>query len=615
MTRLVVEAGWMAEPGGRLRRDTAVVIEYGRIAGIEPVGAIEGVEADERLGGPEILALPGLVNAHQHGRPDSTVARGIPDAPLECWLASLFAAPAGDPYADTLAVCRRLLAGGVTTAAHAHYTAAGTGEEYEDDLRAVLAGYRDGGVRGIVAADLRDRGLPVYEDEDAFLARLPDDLRTGLTSLLPPPFPLEEAFEVVEGLRADARSGRLGEVDVVYGPPGPPWCSEALFASVAERSAATGAAVHTHLLESVHERDFGLRSYPGGTVASLRRLGLMTERLAIAHGVWLDQAECEALAAAGASVVTNPGSNLRLHAGVAPVQELVAAGVNVAIGTDSMALDDRDELLDELRLVRALQRHPGVDKQGLDTRTLLSIATENGARALGRADVGALRPGASGDVVMIDLRRLGTPTGSVDALELALATARPTEIAAVVARGRVLAREGEPLAPAPDRQVARIDAERAELIARLAPFVRAHYRSLGAGAVGVDAWERTCLAVNDLGCALAFYRAAFGYEPVFEARGMRDQIESITGRPGLECDLARLRSPRSDHVLELIEFRHGPVPAAHVAFTVPDLERALREVERLGAERLGEVTAFVEGRAVYCQEPAGSIFELSERFE
>jgi catechol 2,3-dioxygenase-like lactoylglutathione lyase family enzyme len=139
-----------------------------------------------------------------------------------------------------------------------------------------------------------------------------------------------------------------------------------------------------------------------------------------------------------------------------------------------------------------------------------------------------------------------------------------------------------------------------------------------AGAAAVVAWEHSSLAVAGFDRALDFYRAAFGYELVFEDRGMTDLIERVAGVPGLECDLAQLRLPGSEHILELIAFRAPPAegsvrpPSGHVAFQVADLDHALAEVLRLGAEQLGEVTAFPEGRSVYCREPAGSVFELSE---
>ncbi len=135
-------------------------------------------------------------------------------------------------------------------------------------------------------------------------------------------------------------------------------------------------------------------------------------------------------------------------------------------------------------------------------------------------------------------------------------------------------------------------------------------------------WEHTSLSVADLDQALAFYQAAFGYEVIFQERGMTTQIQQITGLPGLRCDLAQLRSPLSGHLLELIAFHDGPpdreehaptrVGAAHVAFKVRDLDAAVEAMRHLGAEMIGEITQFEEGRSAYLREPSGTVVELDE---
>jgi catechol 2,3-dioxygenase-like lactoylglutathione lyase family enzyme len=139
-----------------------------------------------------------------------------------------------------------------------------------------------------------------------------------------------------------------------------------------------------------------------------------------------------------------------------------------------------------------------------------------------------------------------------------------------------------------------------------------------APAVQAAEWAHSALAVVDLDRAVAFYREAFGFAVLFEARGMTDLIARIAGVEGLGCDLAQLRRPDSPHVLELIAFRSPAAavearpPVGHLAFHVADFDPALAVVGTLGAEQVGEVTRFPEGRSVYCREPGGSVFELAE---
>jgi len=469
-----VEADGLVLPGGALRGRGGVLVEDGRVLDVLDAGEATGVGDAERLGGGEgTLALPGLVNAHQHGRPDALPLLGIPDAPLERWLVSLLALPAEDLTVDTARLAAALAAAGTTTALHAHTTAASTPEAYEAELRALLAAYARSGVRGVIAADVRDRGLPVHGEAAPFHARLPAALRErARRAYAPPPAP-EAALEVIAALLAEVRAGRHGDVELILGPPGPPWCSAALYGRLAAFAREHGLAMQTHLLESRTQLAFGRDDLPEGTVAALARLGALGPRFSAAHGVWLDAADREAFAAAGASVVTNPGSNLRLHAGVAPLRALLAAGVNVAVGTDNMALAHDEDLLGELRLLRALHREPALEDVPLSAATLLAMATHAGGRALGRPDLGVLAPGAPGDVVVVDLARLRRPGAQVDPRELLLAGGSAGDVRTVVAGGRVLVRDGVALAEAPSAPAgAPGDPGLAEA---LIPHVLAHY--------------------------------------------------------------------------------------------------------------------------------------------
>jgi predicted dehydrogenase len=130
-------------------------------------------------------------------------------------------------------------------------------------------------------------------------------------------------------------------------------------------------------------------------------------------------------------------------------------------------------------------------------------------------------------------------------------------------------------------------------------------------------WDHTAFSVSDLDLAIRFYKEAFGYEVFYEERGEDTFVARLLGEEGVVCDLAQLRSPSSEHALELLVFhgaRRAPVPpgTAHVAFRVEDLDLALRSVQSHGAEPLGELIAYPGGRAVYCREPSGTMFELYE---
>ena len=118
------------------------------------------------------------------------------------------------------------------------------------------------------------------------------------------------------------------------------------------------------------------------------------------------------------------------------------------------------------------------------------------------------------------------------------------------------------------------------------------------------------------------YSQLADFRVVFEARDMSDLIQSMTGVPGLRADLVQCSSPMSEQVLEFIHFRKIPARVddrlplqpgrAHVAFLVPDLDRAVWELVQTGGEMLGAITEFAEGRAVYCADPSGTVIEWEE---
>jgi cytosine/adenosine deaminase-related metal-dependent hydrolase len=440
--RTLVEANHALTPTGGLLDDAAILIDGRRISAVAPRTELAGAEVDQRLAGDGWLALPGFVNAHQHGVPDSPAARGVPDQPLECWLVALLGLPPPDPYADSVRVAQQMARAGITTAVHAHGAATTDAETYDSGLRATLRGYADVGVRVVLAAELRDRGVPLYADRDEFLARLPADVRGRLPGIEGKRLRPEAALEVISGVRDSIARGELGDVVLALGPPGPPWCTDELFSLVAQSARAWQMLVTTHVLETRYERVFGERSYPGGTLAGLRRAGLFDSPLLAAHCVWVEEADREEMACAGVSVATNPSSNLRLHAGVAPVRELLASGVNVALGTDNMALGGRDEMLDELRLLRALQRKLDIDDAGMDSVSAVGLITANGGRAIARHDIGVLEPGAMADVVVVNLRDLAPPGPVADPLTLALALATSRDLELVIAGGRVIVERG-----------------------------------------------------------------------------------------------------------------------------------------------------------------------------
>ncbi|MFZ5675208.1 MAG: VOC family protein [Pseudomonadota bacterium] len=140
----------------------------------------------------------------------------------------------------------------------------------------------------------------------------------------------------------------------------------------------------------------------------------------------------------------------------------------------------------------------------------------------------------------------------------------------------------------------------------------------------LKALDHVSLAVSDIDLSIAFYARAFGYEVAFIERDMAKEIRSMTGVDSLSCHLAQLARADGGPRLELIEFRDHPfapqplplaVGCGHVGFLVDDLDDALGGMVAIGAEPVGSITSFPEGRSTYCRAPGGSFFELLEMKE
>ena len=171
--------------------------------------------------------------------------------------------------------------------------------------------------------------------------------------------------------------------------------------------------------------------------------------MSCAHSVWLTDGDIELLADAGTTVCHNPSSNLRLKNGIAPVNAMLAGGVNVAMGTDSTAINDDDDMLQEMRLASKLHRQPGLKRPAMDSHQALRLTTANAARPTGfDGRIGALGPGRYADMVLLDWDAMTAPyfEGSgdpaADAVNAVVYRGKSAHVDTVLINGQVVLREG-----------------------------------------------------------------------------------------------------------------------------------------------------------------------------
>ena len=408
-----------------------IVCADGRITAIEPCTA-----APSR----SLLAMPALVNAHDHARPLSPTSFGGAAKPLETWLLRLGAMPAVDPYLAALAAFGRAARGGAGSVM-AHYTRFMGPMSAVDEAREVARAAADIGIRLTFAVFMRDRNPLVYGPADPVLNLLSVNARDTITAqfLSPMPHP-QEQIERVEAIAA-AIEGPM--ISVQFGPNGPQWCSDDLLRAIADASIRTGRRVHMHLLETRYQRAFADRTYPHGIAAHLEALGLMSPRLALAHCVHVAPTDLDIIARSGAIIATNPSSNLHLRSGIAPVADAIRRGCRVALGVDASAFDEDDDILREMRLGHFLHGGWGFDET-ISREAWLEAVVANGRIANGVAGSGALQVGEPADILVLDLARLDRddvlPVGSAD---LVFARATAAYIDQLWIAGRPVVRDGK----------------------------------------------------------------------------------------------------------------------------------------------------------------------------
>jgi 5-methylthioadenosine/S-adenosylhomocysteine deaminase len=203
--------------------------------------------------------------------------------------------------------------------------------------------------------------------------------------------------------------------------------------------------LHMHLLETPFQRAYALARTGVSAFAHLERLDLQGPHMTIGHGVWMDRDDIARAAETGMSVCHNCSSNFRLRSGRAPLNALEAAGVNTAIGIDEAGINDDRDMLQEMRLVRAAHRDPGLDDSVPGIGQAFRMATEGGARTTSFADrIGTIETGRAADLVLFDWRRVSYPyldaaTPIADAL---LSRAKSRDVRLVMCDGEVIYEDG-----------------------------------------------------------------------------------------------------------------------------------------------------------------------------
>ena len=237
------------------------------------------------------------------------------------------------------------------------------------------------------------------------LSAAADDIgiRATLSSLVARP---EDGLDTLEDnaeafAAADGRAG--GRIRVAVGVEWLPLATSELLRGARDLADSLGTGLHIHLSESPLEVKSSLERYGARPVEVAHRYGLLGDDCVAAHCVWLTDGDIALLAETGTHVSHNPASNAKLGEGISPVVKLLAAGVNVGLGHDSAEGSNTMDMFDVMRTGAYLHRASHADPTVITVDQILSMATRNGAAALG-TDAGALAPGKKADVIIVDAR-------------------------------------------------------------------------------------------------------------------------------------------------------------------------------------------------------------------
>jgi 5-methylthioadenosine/S-adenosylhomocysteine deaminase len=229
-----------------------------------------------------------------------------------------------------------------------------------------------------------------------------------------------------------------GRVTVGLAPHSAYLCSPGYLREIFAEAARLHCGLHIHVAETEREVHESRERYGVTPVQQLAELGAFRHPTVAAHGIYVDADDRRLLREGGASVAHNPGSNLKLANGIAPVQELLDDGVNVSLGTDGAASNNNLNLFEEMHLAALLQKWLRRDAEALPARETLRMATIRGAQALGLdAELGSLEVGKKADLIMLDAAQPHLAPRH-DAVALLVYSAQAADVCTVLVDGKIV---------------------------------------------------------------------------------------------------------------------------------------------------------------------------------
>lgn len=381
-----------------------IAIDGSRITGFPE--APKASEYDEVIDGKGMLALPGFVNTHNHVA--MTVFRSYADdMQLMDWLEKKIW-PAEAKLTDDVIYAQSML--GIAEMIRCGTTAyADMYDHMDQEARAV----EESGIRACLCRGSIGIGpnaqVGLDENRQLFL---------------------------------DWHGKADGRITVMMGPHAPYTCPPDYLHKFVDQARELGAEIHIHLSETKGEVENIKQQYGKSPIAIMDEIGVLDCGCLAAHCVWVDDADMDIMAEKHVRVAHNPGSNLKLASGVAPVPKMLAKGITVGLGTDGASSNNNLDIVEEMRLATLIHKAHTLDPLVIPAETALNMLTEGGAKCLGYTDVGKLETGYKADITLVDREGLHWYPKN-DTLSLMAYSANSMDVDTVLVNGEVLLRHKE----------------------------------------------------------------------------------------------------------------------------------------------------------------------------
>lgn len=371
---LVILARWVLPviPKNTVLEHHAVVVHQGVIVDICPASEVmERFIAHETVHLTEHVLMPGLINLHTHAA--MSLMRGLADdvslmpwLEKHIWPAEQMFVSQQFVYDGTLLACAEMLSGGVTTFSDMYF-------------------FPEASIQAATQIGMRAHiGLVVLE----FATNYANDAAMYL----------EKGTAVRDAYKTQPR------ITFSFAPHAPYTVSDATLSNISTLAEQLDLSIHTHMHETVHEVETSKAHHGLNPLTRFANLGLLGTRLTLAHCIHVSDSDMQLMADYGCHIAHCPTSNLKLASGIAPIAQCAKLGINIGIGTDGAASNNRLDMFAEMRLAALLAKGHSGDATAISAHQALEMATINGAKALGlESQIGSIEIGKQADLIAVNM--------------------------------------------------------------------------------------------------------------------------------------------------------------------------------------------------------------------